>query len=252
MGQNQYFSFKEFTVHQDLAGGLGMKVCTDACVLGGWSTVSLPERSANRILDIGTGTGLLALMAAQRNPQAEIDAIEIDEDAARQAAINFKQSPFAGQLKIISGDVKEMKTDNPYDIIITNPPFFQQDLLSPNIKINLAKHAVSLSLQSLAETADALLKPDGEWNVLLSVPESHALDVIAKKLGWDVRRSLLLSHQPEMKPFRRLTNYSRSTTDGHSRKIAIEAPETLFIYSQGEKNYTADFQNLLRDFYLAF
>ncbi len=251
MGRNAYFRFKQFTVYQDISDALGLKVCTDACVLGAWSTAETGSGEPLRLLDIGTGTGLLALMLAQRFPEALIDAIELDPPAAEQAAANFDASPFRDRLRVIRGDVRgyAAATGPGYDAIVTNPPFFQQDLRSPKPGNNLARHAVTLTLGELALAVNHLLKPGGTWNVLLPIPESTQLAEIAAKYSWQVTRHMQLVHHPDKNPFRALMTFRRQVLPGPA---AIPAPETLSIYHPDRKSYSDGFATLLRDFYLAF
>lgn len=256
MSRNQYFRFKQFTVYQDLSNDLGMKVCTDACVLGAWALAKPASTTGSwRVLDIGTGTGLLALMVAQRHPMARIDAVEIDPEAAEQAKINFIKSPFSQQLHLMQADIGVTTSDIPengYDAIITNPPFFQQHLPSEKHQANTARHDVHLSFSGLIEAVNRLLKPSGVWDVLLPVEESYRLQALAASNRWRVVRELLLSHQPGKKPFRRLTTYTN--TENSTDLVGPEEtrPMELRIYQEDGKSYSDGFQKLLRDFYLAF
>ena len=123
---NSFFKFKEFTVHQDKTA---MKVCTDACLFGAWAAKQIEIFDLKNILDIGTGTGLLALMLAQSS-RAKIDAVEINELAAEQAAANFCNSPWNSQLYVHQKSINRFtqEQNKPYDFIISNPPFFENQL----------------------------------------------------------------------------------------------------------------------------
>lgn len=127
MAKNSFFRFKQFVVNQDKCA---MKVCTDACVLGAWADVE----GAEKILDIGTGTGLLALMVAQRNSNAEIDAVELDQDAFSQAIENVKTSSFSERIKVVNSSIQGFSPSYQYDFIVTNPPFFNLIYFLQSIK----------------------------------------------------------------------------------------------------------------------
>ncbi len=149
------FRFKKFTVHQDATS---MKVGTDGVLLGAWADI--PEQG--RILDIGTGTGLLALIAAQRS-NASITAIEPDEASFRQSLENFAGSEWNSRIKAIKTSLQDLtgKQSEKFDFIISNPPFHEESVLSPDYRKNMAKHSNSLPLKDLIEGIATLLKPDG-------------------------------------------------------------------------------------------
>src|SRR5262245_58656662 len=143
---NSYFQFKQFVIHQEHCA---MKVTTDGCLFGAWVAASKAGNAAagKHVLDIGTGTGLLSLMYAQKHPHAQIDAIEIDEAAAQQAADNFAASPWQKRLQLIHSDIKDYRPSHPYDTIISNPPFYENQLSSGNAKKNMAHHSSSIGLE---------------------------------------------------------------------------------------------------------
>ncbi|MCE6991686.1 tRNA1(Val) (adenine(37)-N6)-methyltransferase [Dyadobacter sp. CY323] len=240
MARNSSFKFKQFTIQQDQCA---MKVCTDACVLGAWADV----KDADRILDIGTGTGLLALMVAQRNTYARIDAVEIDAEAFYQAGENVEKSPFHDRIVLYHSAIQEFESTYQYDVIITNPPFFQSDLLSPINKKNIAHHAKSLDFDELIHSIDRLLKPDGRFNVLFPVDEGKRFRQKAEKAGWVVSQKLTLYHHDGKRPFRELMTFCRPEAAHHE-----EVGKVLHIYHNGETEYNPAFRELLRDFYLKF
>ncbi|TLV01243.1 tRNA1(Val) (adenine(37)-N6)-methyltransferase [Dyadobacter luticola] len=240
MAKNSSFQFKQFTIQQDQCA---MKVCTDACVLGAWADVV----DADRILDIGAGTGLLSLMVAQRNSYAMIDAVEIDAEAFYQAGENVEKSPFHERITLYHSAVQEFETEHHYDVIITNPPFFQADLLSPVDQKNLARHAGSLGFEELLQTIERLLKPDGRFNILLPVEEGNIFRKKAEAAGWHLTKELNLCHQEDKKAFRQLMTFSKQ----HLAENEPEA-ETLHIYQEDGKTYHPAFKDLLKDFYLIF
>lgn len=235
------FRFKQFTIQQDRTA---MKVCTDACVLGAYADVT-----GERILDIGTGTGLLALMAAQRNPTAVIDAVEVDEAAFGQAKENVANSrigepPFAGRVWVWHGRVQDFDTTARYDRILTNPPFYTNHLRSPDAAVNRALHTDELPFDELIAAVVRLLNPDGQWWVLLPLYETGLLTNRAREAGLSARQQLHLRHSVHKSPFRVVTGFSFGETN--------EVSDLLTIYEPDNRTYTPEFRALLRDFYLLF
>lgn len=240
MAKNSFFQFKQFIINQDKSA---MKVCTDACVLGAWADIE----GAEKILDIGTGTGLLALMVAQRNSIAKIDAVELDTDAFSQAVGNIEESKFHDQIKVINSSIQNFKPDYQYDCIITNPPFFQSDLLSPKTKKNLAHHAVSLSFDELLESLDRLLTNEGRFNILLPVDEAEVFLRKAVNSDWFITKKLTLYHHKNKKSFRQLMTFNRE----HIAENQTFAQD-LYIYNEDGKTYDSQFKELMKDFYMIF
>ena len=219
-----------------------MKVCTDACVLGAYADVA-----GEGILDIGTGTGLLALMAAQRNPTARVDAVEVDDAAFAQASENVAASPFAERVRVIHGRIQS-RVDSlsalRYDRILTNPPFYTNHLRSPDAAVNRALHTDELPFEDLLEAVVQLLKPDGQWWVLLPPYETGKLIELAQASGLKPFRRLHLRHHVRKPAFRVITGFAFGA-DGVT-------DETLNIYEPDGRTYTPEFRTLLCDFYLIF
>lgn len=230
------FRFKQFTIHQDRTA---MKVCTDACLLGAFADVA-----GERILDIGTGTGLLALMAAQRNPLAIIDAVEVDEAAFGQAAENVANSPFNERIRMWPGRIQGFTSPHSYHRILTNPPFYTNHLRSPDVAVNRALHTDELPFLELVEAVRRLLKPDGQWWVLLPPYETGILVELAATVGLTPFQQVHLRHNDRKPAFRTITGFAR-----HQQTISTD---TLTIYESNGNVYTLAFQALLRDFYLIF
>jgi tRNA1Val (adenine37-N6)-methyltransferase len=141
---NSWFQFQQFRIHQDRCA---MKISTDAVLLGTLTEAEHPVK----ILDIGTGTGVIALMLAQRFPSSWVDAVEIDQDAAEQAAENFRESQYAGRLGIFQGRIQDFPEEEKFDLIVSNPPFFPDHLKSTDSKRNKALHTDELSFSELVE-----------------------------------------------------------------------------------------------------
>lgn len=220
-----------------------MKVCTDACVLG--AAADLVQ--AHRILDIGTGTGLLALMAAQRNPTAHIEAVELDAVAARQAAANFAASPWPTRLAVHAQPLGQFAASQPaaFDHIICNPPFFRHSLLSPNTQRTSARHttADSLTFLELADFAATFLTGLGQLTVLLPPPEMQHLEREAARVGLYPSSRLELRHTLNSKALRHITTFSR--------RPQPLVQQLLPLHEAKSKEYSVTFKQLLAPFYLA-
>jgi tRNA1Val (adenine37-N6)-methyltransferase len=275
------FRFKQFTIRQDQTA---MKVCTDACVLGAYADVGDSNTIPIRILDIGTGTGLLALMAAQRNPTALIDAVEVDEAAFRQAKENVASSPFSDRVQVWKERVQVFVPPFPsppaplpvgeggpagwsasgwlpspqgrsavaggaggkgiYHRILTNPPFYTNNLRSPDPAINRALHTDELPFAELVEAVERLLSHDGQWWVLLPPYETTQLTNLATTAGLHPFRQLHLRHNDDKPVFRVVTGFA------YAQQPVVT--ETMAIYETSTNTYTPLFRALLRDFYLIF
>lgn len=231
------FTFKQFTINQDRCA---MKVCTDACILGASTEVVY----VNRILDIGAGTGLLSLMLAQRT-NAQIDAVEIDEDAYQQALMNVETSKFAEKINVHHQRIQDFISIKGYDLIISNPPFYQQSLKSPDAKANKALHAVELSLDELIDSVLRLLTIEGKFVVLLPPFEIEKLIQIAQKKGLYLSKKMSIRHNESKPIFRVIATFQTS-------QVSDLAEKTLIIHDEDGKTYSNEFRDLLKDYYLIF
>lgn len=173
---NSWFQFQQFRVNQNRCA---MKISTDAVLLGTIATTENPTR----ILDIGTGTGVIALMLAQRFPDSKITAIEIDADAASQAEENFQESQFAERLKIIHGRIQDLADPGKFDLIVSNPPYFPAHLKSKDSKRNKALHTDELSFNELIEKVFSLLNETGKFWVILPPRQMDSLEESASTKG---------------------------------------------------------------------
>ena len=236
---NPYFQFKQFRIDQS---GAAMKVGTDGVLLGAWANLDGAEK---RILDIGTGTGLIALMAAQRCPLAGIDAVEIDETAARQAEENIKISPWPYRIEVYPVPMQDFIREDtmPYDHILSNPPFFADSLKAPDGLRAAARHTDTLSFEELASSVSSLLAPAGLFSVIYPVDEAGTFQEIAEKNGLFCNRRTWVRGTPD-KPFKRiLLEFSR-------RKHLLTEDELTIESARHE--YTPEYIALTRDFYLKF
>jgi tRNA1Val (adenine37-N6)-methyltransferase len=231
---NSYFRFKQFNIDQDRCA---MKVTTDACIQGAWSPL-LPQ--VKRVLDIGTGTGLLSLMLAQRNPDVIIDAIELDSDAAAQAKENVLASAWHDRVSVVKGDVCDCPFSHKYDLVISNPPFFNNSLLSDKANKNMARHTGFLSYVALLKVIEENLSGEGYASVLLPFAEYQVWSKLIQEAGWTEFARLFVKHTPDAAAKRVVCVFS---------KQALPAKEeTLVIKDDGV--YTAEFTSLLSPYYL--
>jgi tRNA1Val (adenine37-N6)-methyltransferase len=232
------FRFKQFQILDDKCA---MKVGVDAAVLGAWADVA----QAKTILDIGTGSGLIALMLAQRS-EAFIHGVEIDHDAAKQAEENVRHSPWSNRVKIEQISVQDFTSscDLRFDLLVCNPPYFNNSLLSPAPGRNQARHTGDLSYNDLAGAFKKVTTPRGKCCVILPVPESSLFESIMKIKGFTLSRKLLMYPKPGRPVNRLLMQFEVG-----SIKLAKE--ESIYIRSN-ENSYTEAYKELTKDFYLAF
>lgn len=216
-----------------------MKVTTDACIQGAWTPTAADTK---RILDIGTGTGLLALMLAQKQPGAIIDAVELDKDAALQATENAAASLWAGRINIIEGDITTYTPKHKYSLIISNPPFFINSLLGVNANKNAARHTLSLGYQDLFAAIDRNLAENGIASILLPEPESQIWEALIERNGWHIASVLSVKHRENAVVKRKVMCISRNATGTTDH-------ETLIIQNE-DGSYTKDFTKLLAPYYL--
>lgn len=234
---NDYFRFKQFTVEQ---ANTAMKVCTDACLFGAWIS-SFVNKDAGRLLDIGAGTGLLSLMLAQKT-SCKIDAVELDDGAASDAVKNFECSPWSERLHVIRGSIQSYQNVAPYDVIISNPPFFNNDLESPDKKRNLALHNTSLSLRELFCYVEQNLNSEGIFGLLVAARRDQEVLALANEMKLIVETRVGVKQTPAHAIFRYM--YVLSKGPGSN----VEEGEITIKDSQG--NYTGHFTSLLKEYYL--
>ncbi len=239
---NTYFRFKQFRVNQARSA---MKVSTDACLFGAWVAATLkPFVFSGKALDIGTGTGLLALMIAQEIPLI-IDAVELEEGAYTDARENFLNSPFRDRLRPIHSDVRQYSADNmQYQLIISNPPFYTNSLRSPVGTKNLAHHDISLEMETLFDSISMWLSEEGFAAIIYPYDKKGMIEGHAVRAG--------------LHPF---ATAAVSPGAGHDftrvmylfqRQAAEKVSDRVIQIKDGSEGYTELFKDLLRPYYLAF
>lgn len=218
-----------------------MKVGTDGVLLGAWAGVRPSDR---RMLDIGTGTGLIALMLAQRAPEVSVTGVDIDDVA--QARENADASPWAGRVVFERCPVQEFRAPEPFDLIVSNPPFFVDSLTCPDEGRTAARHAVHLPFDELRDAVLRLMAPAGRFAVVLPTTEAERfLAVCAGRLALTRRTDVRTTPRHPAK--RVLMEFSRTGA-------ADAAPETseLTVGTGEHECYTPEYRALTRDFYLKF
>lgn len=238
---NSFFQFKQFTIQQEHCA---MKVTTDACLFGAWCgfIVNRQPSTVHRLLDIGTGTGLLSLMIAQKNNDTKIDAVEIDEHAVTQAASNFQASPWKERLQVHQTSIQQFNQKNqPYDFIISNPPFFHNDLKSDHAKRNLALHSEALSLEELLQSIKINLTDDGKFAVLLPYHRSVYFEELAGAEKFYIEEKIVVKQTPHHPFFRTMLLFSKQPATATQKEIIIK---------DESNDYSTAFKELLKDYYL--
>lgn len=237
---NSYFEFKKFTVRQDLCA---MKVGTDGVLLGAWVSLA----GSRDVLDIGTGTGLIALMLAQRgeseNRPLRIDALDIDAGAVEQAALNIQASPFSDRIRTECQSFVSyaLLSEKRYDLIVSNPPYFHNSLKCPDIQRNTARHTDTLTLEELLEGCCRLLSPAGRIALILPAARKEELVRLARPLGLNIIRQTDVSSIEGKPPKRLLAELSPAAQHCAADSMALES---------ALRRYTPEFTALIKDFYL--
>ena len=216
-----------------------MRINTDGVLLG----AIVAQLKPHHILDIGTGTGVIAMMLAQRFTQAMVTAVEIDGPAALRAASNFEQSPFAARLQVRHSDITTYQSDDHYDLIVSNPPYFVNDLKNPEHRKGLARHAGDHFFDALLRKVAAILSENGNFWVIL--PAKQAQELVTNAVLFKLfPHKVIHVHSDASKPmFRQIICFGFSTVP--------LLQENFYIYS-ATGVYTDAYKNLLKNFFLAF
>ncbi|WP_265856242.1 tRNA1(Val) (adenine(37)-N6)-methyltransferase [Pedobacter sandarakinus] len=230
------FKFKQFEIDQ---AGCAMKINTDGVLLGAMAAFQSPRR----ILDIGTGTGVIAMMLAQRFEGAQVEAIEIDKEAALAAGNNFKRSTFGNRLSVYHISIEDFISDRKYDLVVSNPPFFVNDLKSSELRKGIARHADETFFESLIKKANSLLTEKGSiWIILPNKQAGQVID-FAKAYSLNLIIKVNIHSDCTRPTIRQIICLS---------KEAQELYETDFYIYDSPKLHTEAYQVLLKDFFLAY
>lgn len=233
------FAFKQFTIHQDRCA---MKVGTDAVLLGAW----IVPNGSKTILDIGTGTGVIAMMLAQKT-EAHIDAIDIDVDAVNQAAQNISESKFADKIHVSRNSFQDYvkSTGKTFNLIVSNPPYFEQCLKSSDEQRSQARHAYSLPFEELIDGVSKILDPKGKFCLILPKPEAERFRLLAEKKGLYLSKLLRVKSRAD-----------KDTDKRHLMQfefIPTEFSEKTLVIEKGERHdYTEEYKEFTKDYYVNF
>ena len=233
---NPYFQFKQFTVWHDRCA---MKVGTDAVLLGAWVRVD----GALRMLDIGCGCGLIALMAAQRNSGAEVVAVEIDAEAAEQAQENVAKSPWAERIEVVRADVCTFQSAEKFDVIFSNPPYFVNALKCPDKQRNTARHTDTLDFDTLMRCAASLLSADGEFSVVVPMEAVATLKTISISHRLHLSRETHVHTKASAPAKRALLAFTLAMPEN------AVIPQRLVMHD-GSGGYGDEYKMMVNDFYL--
>ena len=233
---NDYFQFRQFIVHQQRCA---MKVGTDGTLLGAWAAA--PSVKC-RILDIGTGTGLIALMMAQRFPESEVIGIDIDPEAVAQARENVRLSPFSERITIEHQDLMKLDDTERFDVIVSNPPYFVDSLECPDDQRTMARHTVSLTYDGLIRQAFRLLKDDGSLSLVIPAENRSLIESAASLSGFFMSRVCLVKTTPRKQPKRQLIEFRKHFV----KELIIEEG----IIEDSLNVRSAWYQQLTKDFYI--
>ena len=236
---SQPFQFKQFTVAQDRCA---MKIGTDGVLLGAWTAV---DQFPNSILDIGTGTGVIALMLAQRSDAPTIDALELDENAYEQAVENFENSPWGDRLFCYHAHLYEfaLEIDDTYDVIVVNPPFFEEDYKTPEASRNQARFEDAMPFDLLVGAVAKLLAPEGRFNII--IPYKREDDFISLS----AKANLYPTH------ITRVRGNAKANLKRSMLRFAFNPPSEApvideLIIEHSRHQYTDTYISLVQDFYL--
>lgn len=231
------FRFKHFEIDDSHSA---MKIGTDGVLLGAWARVD----GCGSVLDVGTGTGLIALMVAQRSAQAAITAIDIDAAAASEARHNADGSLWGDRIVTLHADIRSFSSSQRFDHIVSNPPYFIDSMLSPDAARSMARHTTTLSFEELVDAAERLLCDGGRLSVVLPVDGAARFRRVAFGRLWLSRQCDVYSREGEL-PRRVLMEFVRTT------EPLMPRCNTLAIY-EANGGYTEKYRRLTEDFYLSF
>ena len=234
-----------------------MKVCTDACLFGAWVAKQPSIEKAHSILDIGTGTGLLSLILAQVTDKnnTKITAVEIESQAAAEASSNFNLSKWSERLMLVNDSIQNYtanliateKEQNRFDIIITNPPFYEGDLKSPNANKNKAAHSTELSWTSLVENSSSLLKEEGHFFVLAPTLRAYTMQKLAEASHLYLREEVLVYNDAKHLPFRSFLHFQKNSNTQDKGNTVFR---NNIVIKNADNTYSTAFTELLKDYYL--
>lgn len=228
------FHFKQFSVAQDKSA---MKVGTDGVLLGSWAKAV----NVQRVLDIGTGTGLIALMLAQRFQNAQVMAIELDNNASKQAAENFQNAPWSKQLSVEQVSLQNFHHSSPFDLIVSNPPYFENNLKTNSKQRRQARHTDTLSFKTLIECSAKLLSKKGSLAIIIPSASKEKMEQIALNHHLHLNRLCWVKGTEKTAIKRAIMQFSFQENN---------LEESTLVVEQERHVYTPEYTQLCKDFYL--
>ena len=248
--QNRKMVFKRFTVLDDKCA---MKIGTDGVMLGAWASPQ-PTKKQFRIADIGSGSGVVALMLAQRFPKSLITAVELEPLAVEQSKENFKNSPFDSRLLCVEDSFQDWavrsENDSSFDLVVSNPPFFHGKPKSPFHARNLARHDDYLNISDLFRGANKVLSKGGVFGLVWPVEREEGLMAVATNHNFHLIRKCIIRPTPQHEAVRFLAEF---LSDKTVEKPVSQVNQTEFILETGEgegRNFTAQYNEFMKEFFL--
>jgi tRNA1Val (adenine37-N6)-methyltransferase len=230
------FEFKQFSVNQE---GCAMRINTDGVLLGAMTDHS----NVSSVLDIGTGTGVIALMMAQKFPNAHVYAVEIDKQASERAKENFENSSFSERLTIINSDIFQWKNDMRFDLIVSNPPFYINSLHNPDQRRKVAKHTDVEFFQGMFKFAADQLEQHGTLQIIVPVELLDKLIEEGKSNGLHLQKQIDIQSFTDSQPFRSILSFGREN---------LKMVQNNFIIYKERSQHSDSYKNILKPYFLAF
>jgi tRNA1Val (adenine37-N6)-methyltransferase len=237
---NDYFQFKQFRIEQS---SVAMKVGTDGVLLGSW----VPLEGAEKALDVGTGTGLIALMMAQRKPILWVTAIDVDSSAAQQALQNVEKSPWKDKITVLHDSFQDFCSDTKekFDVVVANPPFFDGSFHSPKLTRNIARHSDVLNFHDLLQGVQRILCKTGIFSLILPVAGFKEFEILANQAGLYEQKRLVVFPTPGKSASRILSAWSYVNSGSPDVQSMVLEPS-------GRHYYSDEYKDLTKEFYLKF
>lgn len=236
--EEDIFRFKQFNVNQ---AGCTMKINTDGVLL---AVKANQDHNVGHILDIGTGTGVMALMLAQRYPDAYVESIDIDEGAVTCAQLNFENSPFADRLSAYQTGIEDYETSSVFDLIVSNPPFFINSLKNPDKRKSLSRHGSTQFYKFLFNKCSALLSADGSFQIIWPMEIRDQTLSLSLSAHLYLNNEVYISSFPDSAPFRVISTFKKRSPDSYVSK-------NFNIYKE-EKVYSEQYKELLKPFFINY
>ena len=248
--QNRKMEFQRFTVKDEKCA---MKIGTDGVLLGAWASMQSPDKALN-IVDVGSGSGVVALMLAQRFTECKVTAVELEPLAVEQSRENFENSPFNSRINCVEASFQDWATDSgnqsSFDLVVSNPPFFNGKPKSPFYARNLARHDDYLNISDLFEGAEKVLRAEGVFGLVWPVGREVDLMAAAKVFNFHVIRKCVIRPTPQHNPVRFLVEFKKDTCGTQNVPKIIPTNIVLETGEGGGRQFTSQHNELMKAFFL--